>query len=732
MSQTRRRGAAISIAAALTLLSSAVVPAFDQLAVADGPDLAVCPWMDTTLSADARAQLVIDASSLGQKMRWLVEHPATRPNDTVFGGVVYPAALPCLPEIQFSDGPYGVQGANPATAFPAPIAEASIWDEEITYEKYATVSREAWGHRRTVHLAPGISGGRNPLAPRTSEYLGEDPVLAGVLAASGVRGLQEGNPGQPTMANIKHYVANEQRGPLERTSSSNMDERTLRQHYNLSFEIASKEGNPASAMCSYNAVNGVSVCQNPEVLDLLRDSGFNGFIMSDFNGIYSTAPSINAGLDMELNRPVYLTPANLQEALDDEEITEDQISTAAFNVVKSFISVGLFDAPRPSAVANEIITPQSIALAREMAERGTVLLKNDGVLPLADEPQTIAVIGRTASNTPTEGVSAISVCGAHQGRVNCSDNVAPLESITERAEAVGAEVVFYNGLEAEAAAEVASEADVAIVFGYSYTGYRDDYPNLNLLHNGDELISAVAAANDKTVAVLASGTAVEMPWLADVDAVLHTWYPGQQMGPALAGLLWGDVNPSGKLPMTFPKSFSDTPVALPERYPGIVDENGWLQVEYSEGLKVGYRWYESEGIEPLFAFGHGLSYTTFDYSQLQVTPKSTDGKKEIRVRFRVTNTGDVAGREISQVYLELPDVADEPAKRLIGWSNIELQPGQHRNVEVTLTADNLETRRLLQYWDEDSEQWTTPSGTYQVHVGRSSADVPLTTTLRVR
>lgn len=732
----RRWGTAVATATA-TMMSAALLTGFTTQTQDSSPsvDLEECPWMDTSLSPSERARLLLDASTLEQKMRWLVEHPATRPGDTTFSGVEYPEALPCTPDVQFTDGAYGVQSGNPpATAFPAPIAEASMWDTETTYEKYATVAREAWGNRRSVILAPGLSGGRNPLLSRTSEYLGEDPVLAGVLGAQAVQGLQEADV--PMIATPKHYVANEHRFD-ENTSSSNMDERTLRQHYDLPFAITITEGDPGSIMCSYNAVNGASMCENPGVLDLLDEVGFDGFVMSDFGGVYSTAPSLNAGLDMELNRPVYFTPENLHAALDAGEITEERIDEATFNVVRSFIEHGLFDTPRLDEPAKEIVTPESIALARNMAEKGTVLLKNDDALPIDDEPLTIAVIGRTASTEPTDGISAITVCGAHGmqgpgGRVNCDDIVGPLEAITDRAAEAGATVVYDDGTDPAAAADVAAGADIAIVFGYKYTGYSQDYTDLRLLDGGDKLIEAVAAANDRTIVTLQSGTAVEMPWLDDVDAVLQAWYAGQQMGPALANLLWGDVNPSGKLPMTFPESFEDTPVASPERYPGILDEDGWRQVEFSEGLAVGYRWYDSQGVEPLFEFGHGLSYTTFEYEKLRVTPRKTDGTKEIRVRFRVTNTGDHAGREVAQVYLDLPDDAGEPSKRLVGWASVELEPDEHKNVTVRLDADDLENRHLLDYWDESSGDWVTPDGRFTVHVGASSRDLPLEETFEVR
>ncbi|HEX2362748.1 MAG TPA: glycoside hydrolase family 3 C-terminal domain-containing protein [Jiangellaceae bacterium] len=292
-------------------------------------------------------------------------------------------------------------------------------------------------------------------------------------------------------------------------------------------------------------------------------------------------------------------------------------------------------------------------------------------------------------------------------------------------------MVYDNGSDLAAAAAAAADADVAVVFGYVRMGEFNDLPNLRLQRNGDALVSAIAAANPNTVVVLQTGSAVEMPWLADVPAVVQTWYAGEQMGTSLAALLFGDVSPSGKLPMTFPVSLADTPTAVsPERYPGIFADGSTTrppgcqeirQVNYTEGLQVGYRWYESQSIAPLFPFGHGLSYTDFTYSHLQVTPTTTSGTKEIRIRFRLTNTGDLAGTEVAQAYVELPSSADEPAKRLADWTRVTLEPGQHRNVQITLSSDDLRELRLLQYWDTSAGTWVMPAGTYQVHVGGSSA-----------
>lgn len=725
----RRRATALVLGVALAAGGAVVSAAAPAAAV----DCSTVPWMDTSLPAEERAHALLDASSQHQKYRWLVEQPANTPARTTwnpgFAGeapVVYPEQVPCTPTVIYANGPDGVYQSAGTTAWPGPIAVAATWNLELGEHKAAAHAAESFDKRSAVILGPGIASGRTPLSGRGSEYFGEDPVLSGLMAAANVRGLEDGNPDKPVIANLKHYVANEQE-EARQTSSSNMDERTFKQIYDLPYEIAVRKSDPGSLMCSYNQVNGVYACENDILTTSLRqDYPFEGYVMSDFGSVHSTAPSLNAGLDQELNRPRWFTPARLDAALAAGEIAQERIDEAAFRVVHSYIAGGLFDHPVPATPVANVSTPEHKALAREIAEQSTVLLKNDGALPLAEGDLTVAVIGQTASSVPTDGVSAKTGCGwdfpfGPGGPVlNCDAIVDPLTALTERVTQAGGEVVYDNGADAAHAAAVASAADVAIVFGHYTMGESQDLPDLRLDGNGDELIAAVAASAPRTVAVLNAGSAVEMPWIGDVDAVLHAWHSGEQFGPALAALVYGDVNPSGKLPMTFPASLADTPTAGSEaQYPGLPDEEGILQVDYAEGLKVGYRWYEAEGIEPLFGFGHGLSYTEFSYDKVTVTPRSTTGDKEIRVRFRLTNTGDVAGTEVAQVYLELPDASGEPSKRLIGWERVTLEPGEHRNVQVTLSAEDLADMHLLEYWDAAASAWATAPGTYVITVGGS-------------
>lgn len=716
--RNRRRMTALLLGATLIATGGAVAV---TAPAASAADCETVPWMDTTKSADERAQSVLDASTLDQTMRWVVEQPAITPNSTNFGGVVYPEALPCLPTITFSDGPEGVHRVTGITGFPSPLSEASVWDEDLTARKYDAISSEGWANQRALFLAPGIAAQRTPLAARTTSYLSEDPVLSGVLAAAGVRAFQE-QDGTPTVATLKHWVGNEQRFG-EEEGSSNIDDRTLRQMYNLPYEIAIKEGNPGSIMCSYNMINNIYACEQPLQKSLLKeDNGFDGFIMSDFGGVYSTVPSFLGGMDMELNRPVHYTPAKLHAALDAGEITEEQLDHAAFRVIRSFIANGLFDNPRPAAVNPNASTPEHKALAQEIAEKGSVLLKNEGALPIGSDGPTVAVIGATAANT------AGTVCTPFS-QVRCPSPVTPLAAIEARVAQDGGSVLYDAGTDLVSAAAAADEADVVVVFGWETTAYGTDRPNLNLDGNSDALIAELASVHDNVVVVLQVGTAVEMPWIDDVESVLNVWYAGERMGPAIAGLLFGDVNPSGKLPMTFPVSVSDTPTGgwgeKPEQFPGVEDENGILQTDYTEGMKVGYRWYEAEGIEPLFEFGHGLSYTTYEYSDLSVARADSDGAEDLQVSFTVTNTGDRVGDEIAQVYVELPESANEPSKRLIAWDRVEgIEPGESRDVQITLTPDQLDARHLLDYWDTEQQEWVTVDE-FTVHAGSSVKDLPL-------
>ncbi|WP_345800475.1 glycoside hydrolase family 3 C-terminal domain-containing protein [Microbacterium sp. AZCO] len=737
-----RRTIALLLGAAIIATGATIASA----SPATAEDCSTYPWMDTSTSADDRAHALLDASSQHQKYRWLVEQPATLPTRTDWPAglageapVVYPVQLPCTPTITYTDGPEAVRAAG-VTDFPSQISLASTWNLDLAYQKGVAQGDEAYAKGKNVLLAPGIGNTRTPLAGRTPEYFGEDPLINGLMAASDVQGIESTGK---VAGQLKHFVANEQE--LDRqTSSSNLDERTLRELYTLPYDIAIKRGSPETVMCAFNQVNGVYICESPLMQKVLKDdAGFDGFIMSDFGSVHSTAASLNAGLDQELNRPIWFTPAKLDAALAAGQITQARIDETAFRVVRSYIRGGLFDNPLPAQAALDASTAAHKAVAKQISEQGSVLLKNDGTLPLAPKAgQKIALFGPTASSTVTTignaPTSAISVCSltlrfnanaAPRNTLPCEDVVSAETAITQRAAQVGASVTWNNGQDVAAAAAQAAAADVAIVFGYQRMGEFNDLTDLKLQGNGDALISAIEKANPKTVVVLQTGSAVEMPWLSGVQGVLENWYGGEQQGPAIASLLFGDVAPTGKLPMTFPKSLADTPTNTPAQYPGIFSNgsttrpagtNEIRQVSYSEGLAVGYKWYQSQNIEPLFPFGYGLTYTSFAYDKVKVTPQTTDGAKEIRVSFKITNTGTRAGSETAQAYLTLPSSTGTPGSRLIGWKSVTLAPGEHANVTITLSPQDLADLHLLQYWDVAAKGWQTAKGTYGVAVGGSS------------
>jgi beta-glucosidase len=538
---------------------------------ADAPDLALCPWMDTSKSADQRAQLLLDNSTLGQTMRWLDEQSASTPTQTEWtGGFMgggpssYEAYAPevvanCLPTVVYTDGPDVVRHAG-ATLYPAPIALAASWDTDLSHDKGAAFAQESYNMGYNGIWAPGLHSGRVALSGRTPEYLGEDSLLGGQMAAAQLQGMNTA----PVVNGVKHYVANEQEANRT-TSSSNISERALHEVYSLPFEIAIKDGDPNGVMCSYNQINGVYACEN-EILNriLKEDIGFDGFVVSDFGAVHSTVPSLVNGLDMELNAPNYFAPDKLQAALDAGEITVQQIKDAAYRVIKGYIESGVFDTAAPAIGNTDVSTAANKAIARQMAEEGSVLLKNqDSALPLSSasglkvaiiggvagteaeweaqgvEPEEVEVVNPWTGQTSIQLVfpfsTALSACS--MSGTDCSAMVSPLRSITGRVESAGGTVTYAGGHDLDQAKAVAAAADVAIVFGYLPMSEFSDAASLSLADGGDALIAAVAAEAPKTIAVLETGSATDMPWLGAVDAVVQAWYPGEQAGPALTGLL---------------------------------------------------------------------------------------------------------------------------------------------------------------------------------------------------
>jgi beta-glucosidase len=680
------------------------------------------PWCDTSLSPDQRARLVLAQMTQAEKLGYLATD-----GFNLGGHTGRNLGIPRLgvPDVDQTDASGGVRQGQ-ATALPASVSLAASFDRGMAKRYGALVGDEAKNTGNDILLGPGVNIHRVPNNGRNFEYYGEDPELAKVIAVEYIEGLQRTG----VMGSVKHFAGNNQEGvpggPGSRYKvNAAIDERTLRELYLPAFEAAVKDAGVATVMTAYNKVNGEYMGENcPLVRDLLKGEwAFDGIALSDyFAGVYTTADSLNCGLDLENPSPVWFSPERLAGGLGSGQVSQATIDEHVQRQLRTLFKFGVFDrAPFPEN--GPIDTDAHSRAAREFSERGIVLLKNDrDPLPLdLATVDRIAVIGEAADDYAV---------GAGSSQVAPTRIVTALDGIRARAGA-GATVVHDDGTDPERAARTAAAADVAIVVAATREGEGADRPCLSLASacnpqpaidldgpgpvygDQDAVIARVAAAQDDTVVVVQSGTPVLMPWLDRVSAVLEAWYPGQEGGNAIARVLFGDVNPSGRLPVTFPEREADTPFAgHPERYPGIADE-----AVYSEGVFVGYRHFDEQGIEPLFAFGHGLSYTTFDYSGLRIRRRG-DGRVDVSVRVR--NTGERDGREVAQLYLGMPDPkagVEQPPRWLRSFRRLSLQKGESERVTFRLN------RRDFSYWDADADRFTVAPGCYRIMVGASSRDI---------
>src|SRR3954471_9384675 len=639
-------------------LLAAFVTVFVALAGGAGTAQAAdCPWMQPGRSPEQRADELIRAMSLDQKIHQV--HQSDPPWFFYFGTAGHIDGTPelCIPTLVLSDAGSGVAGLQQGTTtFPSGVGQAATWNPALERSFGAAMGQEAYDKGINVMLGPGMNIARIATNGRNFEYFGEDPFLAGRMVTQAIRGIQS----NPVLAQAKHYAANNQE-TNRMTISSQVDDRTMHEIYLPAFEAAVKDGHVGSIMCSYNKLNGTYACQDPQLLDgwLRHDWGFDGFVTSDWGATHSTVDSARAGLDMEMNAtPSQYYGDPLKTAVQDGKVPMARLNDMLRHIFVPMFRYGLFDHPvksQPGAYGSEPSTPEHRGLARRIAEEATVLLKNDkNVLPLSSAGgKTIGVLGYAAnpvgaSNTSGGGGSSKDVTEVPQP-------VSPLDGITQQAAAHGDKVLYADGSSQADATAVASASDVVIAFaadteqegsGRSSLGFNPGVcPFIcgNVPLDQDAMIKAATAANPNTIVVIAGGAPVATPWRKDVRAVVDQWYAGIENANAIAAILYGQANPSGKLPQTFPKSLADMPARTPEQYPG---KNG--KAIYSEGLKVGYRWFDSQGIEPLFPFGYGLSYTTFRFGDLDATPT---GAETARVRFTVTNTGARTGSEVAQVYV---------------------------------------------------------------------------------
>jgi beta-glucosidase len=608
-----------------------------------------------------------------------------------------------IPDFLITNGPAGVgTGAVPtqpkATALPAPVALAAGFDTGLARQYGVVEGRETGNVGHSLIEAPDVNMVRVYRNGRAFENYGEDPYLAGRLATANILGIQS----QGVLAEVKHYTANDQE-TNRKTIQEQIDDRTLHEIHLPAFEDAVKQGHVASVMCAYPAVNGGFMCENKHLIDdVLRGQwGFGGFVQSDASATHGAVASADAGQDLELrdNGPY---DEELKQAVLAGTVSTAQLDRMIVRRLAIEIRAGLFDHPR---TVTPIDAAAGGAVARTIAEQTAVLLKNDTrTLPLdAEKPHSIAVVGPYAQT--------VHPGGGGSSHVNPLYTVSPVDAITERAGG-GVTVRGADGSDVAAAARLAGSSDVAVVIVGDVEKEGSDRPNLSLTGNQDELVRSVVAANPHTIVVLNSGAPVLLPWADTVPAILETWYPGEEDGHALASLLFGDVNPSGKLPVTFPRTEDQTPVSQPERYPGV----GGVAT-YSEKLEVGYRWYDAQNQAPLYPFGYGLSYTSFAFSHLTVSRPSRNGNVTVTVEVR--NTGSRTGAEVAQVYVTDPASAGEPPRQLKGFAKVSLRPGRRKC--VTLTLD----RRAFSIWDVTAQNWTTVAGRYTVAVGDSSRNLPL-------
>jgi beta-glucosidase len=689
---------------------------------------------------DVRAQETLRRMTLEEKLDLIrgkqpFQMPAAeRPPNLALGAGFVPG-IPRLgiPYLAESDASLGVanQGGvmrreDFATAMPSGAAMAATWNAQLAERSGAAIGAEARGKGFNVLLAGAINLVREPRDGRNFEYLGEDPLLAGTLGGYAIRGIQSNH----IISTIKHYALNSQETGRS-VASANIGEAAMRESDLLAFEIGIEVGNPGSVMCSYNRVNGVYTCENDFLLNqvLRRDWGYPGWVMSDWGAVHST--SIRSGLDQESGRSPQdksYFGSMLSDDLAAGRISETDIDRSALRILRSMYAQGVTTDPVGSE--STIDYESHAAVAQEVAEESIVLLKNaHELLPVTRTAKRILVVGGHADVGVLQGGGSsqvnpvggaalyVPIPGEPIYHRKLYSPSAPLEEL--RKMLPDAALSFDDGSDIKRAAVAARDVDLVFVFAEQFTREGRDVPTLSLPEGQDELIDAIASANPRTVVVLETGGPVFMPWLDKVGAVLAAWYPGQRGGLAIARIVTGAVDPSGRLPITFPISIEQTP--HPELPGGrlikgpdgkdMYDQNlKPFDIDYDEGSDVGYRWYDHSKKTPLFAFGYGLTYTRFEYRSLSIS-----GGTDLRVTFKLKNVGTRDGAEVAQVYARVNGV-----RRLVGWSRVDLKCGEAR--EISVSADP----RLLASFDMHAHAWRIESGSYEIEVSAAANEPRLT------
>ena len=704
-------------------------------------------------SAEARADALVQRMTLDEKLAYVHGYfpPLAKPESPIptmipSAGLVPGVPRLGIPSLRESDASLGVANqveqrkGDVATALPAGLATAASFDPQIAYLGGMMIGQEARTKTFNVLLAGGVNLTRDPWNGRNFEYLGEDPLLAGLMAGEQIRGVQSNH----IVSTIKHFALNAQETGRH-VLDAQIGEAALRESDLLAFQIAIERGRPGSVMAAYNKVNGDWASESPFLLTrvLKRDWGYKGWVMSDWGGVHSTEKAALAGLDQqsgqELDTAMFFGRP-LADAVRAGRVPMARLDDMVRRILTGVIATGLMDAPVPEA-AQPIDYVSHADIAQHAAEAGIVLLKNEGnLLPLGRKAKRIVLIGAHAdvgvlsgggsSQVRSVGGAPVEIPLTHGEAASFARITwhasSPLRAI--RAAVPSAQVTYIDGRDPKAAAAAARGADLAIVFAWQWQSEAQDVETLALPDNQDALIDAVAVANRRTLVALETSGPVLMPWIDRVPAVLQLWYPGQRGGEAMANVLTGAVNPSGRLPITFPVSADQAPRPVPVGLPELRDaearraagDKTTLQqsagvrpftVHYSEGADVGYRWYASRGRKPLFPFGYGLSYTTFRYGKLAIE----DGPA-LRVTFDVTNTGFQPGADVPQLYVRAKSGEGTTADRLAGFTKVWLAPGETRRVALTVDP------RVIARYDTSASEWRIDPGSYPLTIGRFAGD----------
>jgi len=714
----------IAFAASVALLCCMPVQAAQPSASPDRP------WLNPMLSPDVRAEAAVAAMTLDEKLRLIFGYSdqaltevSKVPNDIVSpdlkayvvshlvkGSAGFVPGVPRLgiPDQTQTDASLGVRNSFiPSTALPSSLATAASFDPEVVRAGGAMIGAEARATGHNTMLSGGINLAREPRNGRNFEYVGEDPLLAGTMAAALIEGIQSNH----IISTIKHYAVNDQE-TLRTTLDVTISAAAMRQSDLLAFELAIEKSSPGSVMCSYNLINGRWGCENDYLLNkvLKHDWGYRGFVMSDWGAVHSTVDAANGGLDQftgfccKEDKPWFAPPA-MKAALQSGAISQSRLDDMVKRILWAMFAKGPVDHP---VKVTSIDYAANATVSQKAAEQSLVLLKNEGDLLPLHGVKSIAVIGGHADRGVLAGAGSSDVTPPGGDRKIGGHSYLPSPPLDAlRRELPKAKIAFDPGADHAAAAALAARSDVAIVFVTRHNSEGSE-ASLTMVDNQDDLVAAVARANPKTVVVAETGGAIYMPWLNQVPAILEAFYPGIRGGQAIARILTGKVNPSGHLPISFPASPDQ--LARPN-IAGLGEPDGTpAEVLYDEGAAIGYKWYDLKGYKPLFWFGHGLSYTRFALSGLTAQPHS----QAIEVSFSIRNTGKRAGKGVGQIYVAPADWAKagwEAPKRLGGFAKVDLKPGKTTRVELTVDP------RLLATYEAANNNWHIKAGDYRLLLG---------------